>query len=868
MKNAYQLTRKEVLDKLKVNEEQGLSEYEAEKRLAAAGKNELIKKQSDGIIKIFFEQFKDPMVMILIAAGALSFFIKEVIDACIILSVIVVNTIIGVIQEYKAEKAIEALEHLSTPKARVIRDGFIQTIDSSQLVVGDIVELEAGNYIPADMRLLSADSLKVEESILTGESEAVEKDASILIQKEVNIHDQKNMVFMSCFVTYGKATGVVVASAKESEVGKVAELLEHSDEDKTPLQKRLAKLSKVLGIGSLFVCIIMFSLYMLQGRDFFDMLLISVSLAVAAIPEGLPAVVTIVLALGVQEMSKQKAIVRKLHAVETLGSVSVICSDKTGTLTQNRMHVMDVYSYDLAHQANEEMQRAFALCNNVHVQKETLIGEPTENALVGYALANGYDKRKLLKDRELIHEIAFDSTRKKMTTLYRQKGAYVSYTKGALENILSLCSYVMRDHQPVLLTSAMKSEIIQEAKQMSARALRVLAVAQKRVYNAHARDLENDMIFLGIAGLMDPPRPEVKKSIALCHKAGIRVNMITGDNPLTAYAIAKQLNIAEDKKQVLSGSELDAMDDETLKQKISCYHVFARVTPQHKVRIVKALKANGEVVAMSGDGVNDAPSLKSADIGIAMGKNGTDVCKQASDMILSDDNFASIVTAVEEGRNVYLNIQKAVLYLLSCNLGEIIALFLASVLMPNVVSTLNAVQILWVNLVTDAFPALALGIDPKDCFIMNEKPRSPKESLFAHGGAIFTIMNGMLIGTMTIVAFRYGLNSDEKTAQTMAFMVLSISQLFHALNLTSRTHSLFEVGIFKNRWLILTIVFGISLQICVVSLPIFQTLLKTVSLTFMQWGIVMLASLATILLNELSKWFAKENELKALQLEH
>ncbi|MDD3049090.1 MAG: calcium-translocating P-type ATPase, PMCA-type [Bacilli bacterium] len=867
MKDAYLMQRKKVLEKLRSDEEKGLSGYEAEKRLQAAGRNELIRKKKDSIFTLFMDQFKDPMVIILVVAGGVSFFLKEVIDACIILSVIIANAVIGVIQEYKAEKAIEALEQLSSPQAKVKRDGYIQSIDSALLVMGDIVELEAGSYIPADMRLLSSNSLKVEESILTGESEAVEKDAAIQISEEVNIHDQKNMVFMSTFVTYGKAEGIVVASAIDSEVGKVAQMLEDSEEDKTPLQKRLARLSKILGFGSLFVCIFMFALYMLQGRDFFDMLLISISLAVAAIPEGLPAVVTIVLALGIQTMSKQKAIVRKLHAVETLGSVSVICSDKTGTLTQNRMHVITSYSCNQINKINEEMLHAFALCNNVHIQKDELVGEPTENALVGYALSLGYDRRMLLKECECVYEIPFDSTRKRMTTLYRHHSAYIAYTKGALESILELCSYVMIDHHEVLMSASQKERILMEARQMSMDALRVLAIAQKRVYHAHSRDLENDMVFLGMAGLMDPPRPEVKESIALCHKAGIRVNMITGDNPLTAYAIAKELHIAKQEKEVLSGRELDQMDDETLRKKIGNYHVFARVTPQHKVRIVKALKANDEVVAMSGDGVNDAPSLKSADIGIAMGKNGTDVCKQASDMILSDDNFATIVSAVEEGRNVYLNIQKAVLYLLSCNLGEIMALFLATLLMPHVVSTLNAVQILWVNLVTDAFPALALGVDPKDQFIMNEQPRSPKESLFAHGGVLFTIMNGMLIGTMTIVAFRFGLNTDERTAQTMAFMVLSISQLFHALNLTSRTHSLFEVGIFKNRWLILTIVFGITLQICVASLPIFQTLLKTTSLSLLEWGLIMGVSMSTLLLNELSKWFAKESEVKKLQTE-
>lgn len=855
---AYQLKNKEVLEKLKVSSTQGLSEYEAKKRLVSGGRNELEQKSKGSLFTLFLSQFQDPMVIILLVAGGVSFFLHEVIDACIILSVIILNAIIGVVQEYKAEKAIEALEKLSTPKVKVVRDGFIHVIDSSELVLGDIVELETGNYIPADMRLITCNSLKVEESILTGESEAVEKDADVVYEEELNIHDQKNMVFMSTFVSYGSAMGVVVSLAMQSEVGKVAAMLKDHEEEKTPLQKRLAKLSKILGIGSVFVCLLMFGVSLIQGRPFFDMLLISISLAVAAIPEGLPAVVTIVLALGVQTMSKRKAIVRKLHAVETLGSVSVICSDKTGTLTQNKMHVLDVYSGNL-HQSNEAMLKAFALCNNTHLQGDELLGEPTENALVAYALLEGVDKRELEKVSERLEEIAFDSSRKRMTTLYRHDGAYHSYTKGALESIIDLCTYVLIDGQQVLMTQMRKEKIYQEAEKMSERALRVLAIASKKMYTSNTSNLEANLVFLGIAGLMDPPRPEVKSSIAMCQKAGIRVNMITGDNPSTAYAIAKNLNIANSQKEVISGKQLDAMDEKTLQNKIDCYRVFARVTPAHKVRIVKALKANDEVVAMSGDGVNDAPSLKSADIGIAMGKNGTDVCKQASDMILSDDNFSTIVAAVEEGRNIYLNIQKAVLYLLSCNLGEIMALFLATLLMPNVISTLNAVQILWVNLVTDAFPALALGIDPKDKFIMDEKPRKSKESLFAHGGVVFTIMNGMLIGTMTIVAFRYGLNTSERMAQTMAFMVLSISQLFHALNLTSRSHSLFEVGIFKNRWLILTILFGIVLQICVASLPFFQTILKTVSLDLTHWIVILIASLSTIVVNELSKWFSKDH---------
>ncbi|MDE6475571.1 MAG: calcium-translocating P-type ATPase, PMCA-type [Erysipelotrichaceae bacterium] len=848
------------LEQFQVNENMGLDDKEASKRLKELGKNELVSQKRNTLLSMFLSQFKDPMVIILIIGAVISSFLQEFLDASIIVAVILLNAIIGVVQEFKAEKAIDALEKLSSPKAYVIRNGRLKEINSSDLVEGDIVELEVGRYVPADLRLISSTNLKVEESTLTGESEAVEKDALALYDDVLAIADQKNMVFMSTYVTYGKAKGVVVRTGMRSEVGKIATLLNEAKQEMTPLQVRLAYLSKILGIISLSICIIMFVVALFQGRNLLDMLILSISLAVAAIPEGLPAVVTIVLALGVQVMSKNHAIVRKLHAVETLGSVSVICSDKTGTLTQNKMHVVHSYASHIFDRYNRTLVHGLALCNDASLQDEEIFGEPTESALLAYAKTYGIDKNELDMTYVRVNEIPFDSKRKCMTTVHQTPSGYLVYTKGALEKVLSMCTHAQIDQQRILLSTYEKNKILEAAKKMSESALRVIALATKTIHDPYHSPLEAEMTFIGCVGLMDPPREDAQEAIALCKEAGIRVVMITGDHPLTAYAIAKQLKITQNQEEVMTGQKLDEMDDDTLQKNVQHYRVFARVTPEHKVRIVNALKKQELVVAMTGDGVNDAPSLKNADIGIAMGKNGTDVCKQAADMILTDDRFSTIVKAVEEGRNIYLNIQKAVLYLLSCNLGEIMALFLSILLMPNVISTLSAIQILWVNLVTDAFPALALGVDPKDQYIMKEKPRSSKESLFAHGGMVFTILNGMFIGTITLVAFRFGLDTSPQLAQTMAFMVLSMSQLFHALNLRSRTHSIFDVGLFKNKWLILTIIFGIGLQILVTELPFFHIILKTTSLNATCWFVVFALSLSILVINEISKWVAKERD--------
>ena len=854
----YRKTIQEIETACQSDLHKGLSEEEAQRRQKEQGKNILNKKKKVTLLQMFLEQFQDPMVIILIIGAIVSIFLKEYMDACIILVVIVLNAIIGVIQEFKAEKAIDALEKLSEPKAYVLRDGYLKEINSEDLVVGDIVELEAGRYIPADMRLLTSTNLKVEESTLTGESEAIEKQADIVYPDEMHIADQRNMVFMSTYVTYGKAQGMVVRCGMDSEVGKIARMLDETKEDMTPLQQRLAHLSKILGMLSLGVCAAMFAVAILQGRNLFDMLLLSISLAVAAIPEGLPAVVTIVLALGVQVMSKQNAIVRKLHAVETLGSVSVICSDKTGTLTQNKMHVVSSYANGMLQEVNDELLKGMVLCNDASISQNEVLGEPTETALLCFGEKQGFHKKDLDMKYVRVNEIPFDSNRKRMTTIHQHEREVVAYTKGALEKILAMCTSVWQDGKAVRMSNYEKQRILEASRQVSEDAQRVLALARKTLKSPYEDDVENKMCFIGFVGLMDPPREEVKDAIARCYKAGIRVAMITGDHPLTALAIARRLGIAKQETEVITGNQLDAMSDEELCASVKGYRVFARVTPQHKVRIVQAFKQNDMVVAMGGDGVNDAPSLKQADIGIAMGQGGTDVCKQASDMILADDNFATIVKAVEEGRGIYENIQKAILYLLSCNLGEIMSLFLAILCMPHVVSSLSAIQILWVNLITDAFPALALGVDPMEWDIMEQQPRNAKESLFAHGGWMFTILNGMFIGTITLVAFRYGLNSSPAKAQTMAFMVLSLSQLFHALNLRSRTHSIFAVGLFKNKWLILTFLFSTALQTAVCQLPIFNFILKTVPLDMMSWGLVFGLSASVIFINEASKWFAKD----------
>lgn len=846
----YRMPTYKVLELLQVDPECGVRAQEISARRAQYGANEFEREQKASVLKMLADQVRDPMIIILLAGALISAFLREFIDAGIIVAVVALNALIGVMQQYRSEKALEALKDMSSPRSRVLRDGEVRLIDSRELVVGDLVYLESGNIVPADLRLLETMAFKCEESTLTGESDSIEKDATLLYQEELNPGDQRNMAFMSTIVTSGHALGIVVRCAKDSEVGKIASMLKEHDEERTPLQERLAHLSAVLGIMALVICALMFVIGIIQGKGIFDMLLLSISLAVAAIPEGLPAVVTIVLAFGVQAMSRRNAIVRHLHAVETLGSVNVICSDKTGTLTMNQMRVAHVFCPGSS-QADPHLLECAVLCNHAQLG-EKAAGEPMEAALLHYARDQGISVRAMRERCPRLHEIPFDSARKRMSSVHKTPRGTCMYMKGALERVLPLCDQAMVDGRLVRMSAALRRQIQDESAACAAQAQRVLAFAWRQ-----GNDLEKEegMVFAGLISFIDPPRPEAAASIAAAQGAGIRVVMITGDHPLTAFAIARQLNIAQHEDQVMSGSTLDALTDEQLQHRLEDIRVFARVTPVHKVRIVEAFRSSGAVVSMSGDGVNDAPSLKKADIGIAMGKNGSDVCRQASDMILTDDRFATIVDAVSEGRHLYMNIQKAVIYLLSCNLGEIMSLFLALLCLPGAGAPLRAVQILWINLVTDAFPALALGVDPKESDVMKQPPRPRSESLFAHGRMAYTVLNGMFIGTMTLVAFRWGSQRDIAHAQTMAFMVLSMSQLFHALNLRSLERSIFRAGLFRNRWLILTFLFGIGLQVIVCELPAAQLLLGTVHLDALSWVVVFGLSAAVVAINELAKLF-------------
>lgn len=796
----YKKSKNEILQELDVDEKNGLSSTEALRRLEKYGKNKLETKKKKTLFKQFLSQLKDVMIYILIIAAIISAFLGEISDALIILLVIIINAVIGVIQESKAEKALDALKELSTPKALVKRDGSLKEILSEDIVPGDIVIIDAGRYIPGDLRLIDTANLKIEESAFTGESVPSEKDASFLPDKEIPIGDQNNMAFMSTLATYGRGVGVVVGTGMNTEIGKIAKMIEQEENDETPLQKKLSELGKILGFLAVGICILIFIISFFQGRDLLEMFLTSISLAVAAIPEGLPAIVAIVLALGVQRMVKKNAIIRKLPAVETLGSVSIICSDKTGTLTQNKMTVTTVYTNDsyikesefnLNDNESKLLVDCMVLCNDATYSEKSQTGDPTEIALLESPFKLNILKEKLEKEFKRIDEIPFDSDRKLMTTvnLVDDKKARV-FTKGALDSILSICNKISINGKLLDFTKEYKAKVLENSNIMSDKALRVLAFAYKDISkeNIVLDSLEKDLVFIGMVGMIDPPRLEVKDSIKLCKSAGITPVMITGDHKNTAFAIANELGIAEDISQAITGHEIDKFKEEEFNEKIINYRVFARVSPEHKVKIVKAFKSHGNIVSMTGDGVNDAPSLKAADIGVAMGITGTDVSKGASDMILTDDNFSTIVSAVEEGRKIYLNIKKSIVFLLSCNLGEILTLFTAILLNWN--SPLQPIHILWVNLITDSFPALALGVDKTKEDVMNNPPRNPKESIFIKSDKIQLIINGVLIGGITLFAFKLGerLYADSLIhAQTMAFVVLSVSQLFLSLSLRSNT---------------------------------------------------------------------------------
>lgn len=888
-----------VLDELRVNPVEGLTMEEAEARIVQYGENKLRGKKQKNLFSLFIAQLKDMLIYVLLGAAVITLIIGEFVDAFIILLVVILNAVIGVVQENKAEKAIEALQQMTTPRTLVRRGGEVKEIDSQLLVPGDIVILDAGRYIPADVRLLESANLQIEESALTGESVPSDKEANSLhTDPKTPIGDRSNMAFMSTLVTYGRGEGVVVGTAMETEMGKIAAILDEDLKELTPLQKRLEELGKTLGYIAIGICVVIFVIALLQKRDLFEMFLTAISLAVAAIPEGLPAIVAIVLALGVTRMSKINAIVKKLPAVETLGSVNIICSDKTGTLTQNKMTV--VTSYTLHHlrdlpemktagadqdgipggaipdsdeslkAANDEYEliRSFVLCTDATYDHGEATGDPTEIALLVYGERFDMPKKQLTAEHPRVAEYPFDSDRKLMSTLNQYGDKYRVLTKGAIDQLLEISTKALVNGEVVHLTAEMKQQYLAASEEMSDQALRVLAVAYKETDQPiEPSEMEQDLTVIGFVGMIDPPRIEVKDSISEAKLAGITPVMITGDHKSTAVAIAQQLGIAQSADQCMTGAEIDELSDEEFQREIQKYRIFARVSPEHKVKIVKAYKSHGNIVSMTGDGVNDAPSLKNADIGVAMGITGTDVSKGASDMILTDDNFTTIVKAIREGRNIYNNIKKAVVFLLSCNLGEVVAI-LASVLFFWPIPLLPT-QILWINLVTDTFPALALGVDPGDKDVMKKKPRPPQESFFAKGAGRRAIIGGVLIGTITLVAFYIGLREHgyELTsrdipedvlsyARTMAFVVLAASQLLYSLSMRNPSKTIWQVGLFSNKYLIGAIIIGFLLQFAVISIPFLADAFKLQYLGGADWGIVFLLALIPLFINELIKVFS------------
>lgn len=813
----------------------------------------------------------------LLGAAAITIFIGEYVDAIIILAVVVLNASIGVFQEHKAEKAIEALQKMSTPKALVRRDGEAKEINSEHLVPGDVILLDAGRYISADLRLIESANLQIEESALTGESVPTEKDEKFIFDHDKPpLGDLKNMAFMSTLVTYGRGEGIVVNTGMKTEMGKIATILDEDIDELTPLQKRLEELGKTLGIIAVAVCILIFIIAFFQKRDLFEMFLTAISLAVAAIPEGLAAIVAIVLALGVTRMSKINAIVKKLPAVETLGSVNIVCSDKTGTLTQNKMTVTKLFNGEtndtgtaIEDKSYHELIRTMVLCTDATYENDEATGDPTEIALVVLGKEYGLEKPVLTKENERVAEKPFDSDRKLMSTLNKEGDAYRVHTKGALDELLKLSTHVWRNGKRELMTESYKKEYLEVAESMSMDALRVLGAAYKDVSDVIPPEkMESDMTLLGFVGMIDPPREEVKAAIKEAYSAGITPIMITGDHKITAFAIARALEMAESYEQCLTGSEIDTFSDEEFVKEIHKYKVFARVSPQHKVKIVKAFKSNGNVVSMTGDGVNDAPSLKTADIGVAMGITGTDVSKGAADMILTDDNFTTIIHAIEEGRNIYTNIRKAVVFLLSCNLGEVVAIVVSILFFWPI--PLLPTQILWINLVTDTLPAIALGVDKGDKDIMKRAPRDPNESFFSGGAWTKAALGGLLIGGLTLLAFYLGihetgytLNSKDISVEamthgrTMAFVVLAASQLFYSLSMRHFEKSIFEVGIFTNKLLLGAIALGIGLQAMLITVPFTARAFKVAPLELSAWGTVFGLSVIPLILGELYKWIRR-----------
>lgn len=863
--NYYDESYNKAADFLNTDLEKGLNNTEAENRLKKYGPNIIKEKKKDGLLKKFIAQFNDFMVITLLIAAAVSYIVSVInhendfIDPIIILVIITANSIMGVVQESRAEKSIEALKKMTVPIAKIIRDGVIKNISSENIVPGDIIIIETGDYIAADARLISSVNLKVDEAMLTGESLAIEKNADVILKSNALLGDRINMIYCGSFVSSGRGKAIVTSTSMDTQVGKIADMIMTEQDNDTPLQKRLDDTGKTLGIATLVICTVIFAMGLVRKIAVFEMFMTSVSLAVAAIPEGLPAIVTIVLAIGVRRMAKQNAIVKKLPAVETLGCANIICSDKTGTLTQNKMHVVESKNYL---DDKDNLIKYACLCNNstlkiINNNFET-IGDSTETALVLEAIKNNINKNDLEEKYKRVGEVPFDSQRKLMTTIHKNKSSqdYLIITKGAPDILLSHCKYYKNAKTELDFNTQKK--ISEDNKNMAQKALRVIAVAFKIQKKFPDHDLENNLIFAGLIGMIDPPRDEVFEAVHKCKLAGIKPVMITGDHILTAEAIAKKIGIMSPKDKSLSGSELEKISDQDLSKNIFDYSVFARVSPEHKVKIVKAFQDNNSIVAMTGDGVNDAPALKIADIGCAMGKSGTDVAKSAADMILTDDNFKTIVEAVREGRSIYANIGKAVHFLISTNIGEIIAIFMA--IFFGWKSPLLAIHLLWVNLVTDSLPAIALGLELPEENIMQKKPVNNNQGLFDQELWQRILIEGAMIGLISLISYGLGnIYYDLEVARTMAFCTMSISQLVHVFNIKDE-RSVFKINLFNNIYVILAFALCCFLQASVVMIKPLSIIFHVAQLDFNQWAIVLCLSCLPIIIVEIEKYLlSKQN---------
>ena len=857
------LRKDESLKSLGTNENTGLSDEEVKRRQEKYGKNKLQEKKKESLFIKFLKQFNDFMIIILIIASIISAVVSKMqgendyVDSIIIIGIVVFNALMGVIQEAKAEKSIEALKQMTPQLAKVIRNGKKIEINAEDLVKGDIIELEAGNYVPAYCRILESHNLKIEESSLTGETQASEKDADIICKKDIPLGDMKNMAFMASITVNGHGKAVVTDTGMNTKVGQIANMIIEDEAPETPLQKKLGEVGKILGLACLAICIIIFVMGLIKHIEPVEMFMTSVGLAVAAIPEGLPAIVTIMLSIGVTKMAKKNSIIRKLPAVETLGSSSVICSDKTGTLTENKMKVVDVRS-----QNKKFIIELATLCTDCEISVENgnriVSGEPTEKAIVEEGVNIGTLKNELEMLMPRVNEVPFDSNRKMMTTIHRIGNKYRVITKGAADVLLQRCTKEVleaNNSNNVRVQALQTSKIQSDNRQMAQKALRVIAVAYKDIdflpSKIDSANIENNLTFVGLIGMIDPPREGVKEAVKTCQNAGIKTVMITGDHLETAKAIAKDLGILGLRDKAITGQELDKMTQNQLEKNIKEYSVFARVTPEHKVRIVKAWQRNCAVVAMTGDGVNDSPALKNADIGIAMGKNGTDVAKNAADIILTDDNFVTIVEAVKQGRNIYDNIKKAIHFLIATNIGEIVTIFMGLVL--GLKSPLLAIQLLWINLVTDSLPAIALGLENPEKDIMNRKPVNSKKGIFADGLCNKIIVEGIMIGVLTLVAFSignkyYGL----EVGRTMAFLSIGFLELVHSFNVKNEK-SIFEAGLFENKYLLGSFVLGIFIQGIVVVIPALANVFEVVPLNLTQWIITIAISILPIPVMELQK---------------